>query len=175
MASTSTFAFASSWARSRKSPVAPIAALTRSRPCSSLAAPGYFNFFWMSLTVIRPFRLYLSSTTSSFSTRCSCRISSACSSVVPTGTVIRFFLVITLSIGISNRVSKRRSRLVRMPTRVPFGSVIGTPEILYFFMTSSASETLASGDMVTGSTIMPLSDRFTLSTSLACCSMVRLR
>ena len=52
---------------------------------------------------------------------------------------------------------------------------MGTPEILYFCMTSSASETFASGDMVTGSTIMPLSDRFTLSTSLACCSMVRLR
>ena len=33
----------------------------------------------------------------------------------------------------------------------------------------------SSGDMVTGSTIMPLSERFTLSTSLACCSMVRLR
>ena len=32
----------------------------------------------MSFTVIRPFRLYLSSTTSSFSTRCSCRIFSAC-------------------------------------------------------------------------------------------------
>ena len=29
--------------------------------------------------------------------------------------------------------------------------------------------------MVIGSTIMPLSERFTLSTSLACCSMVRLR
>jgi len=29
--------------------------------------------------------------------------------------------------------------------------------------------------MVIGSTIMPLSDRFTLSTSPACCSMLRLR
>ena len=46
---------------------------------------GYFNFFWMSLTVIRPLRLYWSSTTSSFSTRCLWRIASACSSVVPTG------------------------------------------------------------------------------------------
>ena len=44
-------------ARSRKSPVAPIAAPTRSRPCESLAALGYFSFFWMSLTVIRPLRL----------------------------------------------------------------------------------------------------------------------
>ena len=121
-----------------------MAAPTRSRPCESLAALGYFNFFWMSLTVIKPLRLYLSSTTSSFSTRCSCRIFSASSSVVPTGTVIRFFLVITLLIGISKRVSKRRSRLVRMPTSFPF-SVIGTPEILYLRMTSSASETLRVG------------------------------
>ena len=80
----------------------------------------------------------------------------------------------TLLMGISNRVSKRRSRLVRIPTSFPF-LVMGTPEILYFRMTSRASETLASGAMVTGSTIMPLSERFTLSTSLACCSMVRFR
>ena len=42
-------------------------------------------------------------------------------------------------------------------------------------MTSSASEIVCSGAMVTGSTIMPLSDRFTLSISPACCSMVRFR
>ena len=30
---------------------------TRNRPCASLAAFGYLSFFWMSLTVIRPFRL----------------------------------------------------------------------------------------------------------------------
>jgi hypothetical protein len=86
------------------------------------------------------------------------------------GTVMRFFLVITRSMGMSKRVSKRRSRLVRMPTSRPC-SVMGTPEILYLRMTSSASLTLSVGDMVTGSTIMPLSERFTLSTSLACCSM----
>jgi len=90
------------------------------------------------------------------------------------GTVMRFFLVITRSIGISKRVSKRRSRLVRMPTRRPC-RVMGTPEILYLRMTSSASLTLSVGDMVTGSTIIPLSERFTLSTSLACWSIVRLR
>src|SRR5665213_2028415 len=42
-------------------------------------------------------------------------------------------------------------------------------------MTSSASEMSCSGPIVTGSTIMPLSDRLTLSTSLACCSIERLR
>ena len=51
------FAFTISWARSRKSPVAPMAAPTRSRPCASLAALRYFSFFWMSLTVIRPFEV----------------------------------------------------------------------------------------------------------------------
>ena len=61
-----------------------------------------------------------------------------------------------------------------MPTSFLF-LVMGTPEILNLRITSSASEILSSGDMVTGSTIMPLSERFTLSTSLACCSMVRLR
>ena len=116
----------------------------------------------------------MSSTTSSFSTRCLCRMFSASSSVVPTGTVMRLSLVITLLMGMSKRVSKRRSRLVRMPTSFPF-LVMGTPEILYLRIISSASEILASGDMVTGSTIMPLSERFTLSTSLACCSGVRLR
>src|ERR1035438_5707231 len=52
MASTSTLRATSSCARSRKSLVAPMAAPTRRRPCSSLAAYGYFNFFWISLTVI---------------------------------------------------------------------------------------------------------------------------
>ena len=37
--------FTISCARSRKSPVAPMAAPTRSRPCESLAALGYFSFF----------------------------------------------------------------------------------------------------------------------------------
>ena len=54
MASTSALLLTISCARSRKSPVAPMAAPTRSRPCESLAALGYFNFFWMSLTVINP-------------------------------------------------------------------------------------------------------------------------
>ncbi len=57
MASTSAFVFDISTARSRKSPVAPTAAPTRNRPCSSFAARGYSSFFWMSLTVIKPFKL----------------------------------------------------------------------------------------------------------------------
>src|SRR5207249_4196869 len=85
-----------------------------------------------------PFRRYFSSTTGSFSTRCLWSMVFAFSSVVPTGTVIRFSFVIRSEIFRSRRVSKRRSRLVRMPTSFP-PEVIGTPEILYFFMTSMAS------------------------------------
>src|SRR3989442_34099 len=44
MASRSTLHLTSSCARSRKSPVAPMAAATRKRPCESLAALGYFSF-----------------------------------------------------------------------------------------------------------------------------------
>src|SRR5579884_3722801 len=58
--------------------------------------------------------------------RCWWRIFSASSSVVPTGTVIRFARVIRSSTRKSVRLSKRRSRLVRIPTSLPF-SVTGTP------------------------------------------------
>src|SRR5437879_7373924 len=86
------------------------------------------------------------------------RTFSASSSVVPTGTVMRFSFVITLAMGMSVRVSKRRSRLVRMPTSFLF-FVMGTPLILYLRITSNASDILSSGDILTGSTIMPLSER----------------
>ncbi len=48
----------------------PTAAPQRSRPRSSLQAFGYLIAFWMSLTVIRPFRRKSLSTTRSFSTLC---------------------------------------------------------------------------------------------------------
>ncbi len=48
-----------------------------------------------------------------------------------------------------------------MPTSFPF-EVIGSPEILYFFITAMASWIRCSGDMVIGLTIIPLSDRLTL-------------
>src|SRR4029450_6400311 len=105
---------------------------------------GYLICFWMSLTVIRPFRLYSRSTTSSFSTLCRWRISLACSTVVPPGTVMRSSLVMSSETARWVRVSKRRSRLVRMPTRRG-PTVTGTPLMRYFAMTSSASETRAVG------------------------------
>jgi hypothetical protein len=125
----------------------------------------------MSLTVIRPLRFPALSTTRSFSIRCAWRISLACSSVVPGGQVTRFLFVIRSEMGRSIRVSNRRSRFVRIPTSFPRTSTTGTPEIRKFAMTSSASEILWSGRQVTGSTIMPLSERFTLSTSAACASI----
>ena len=137
---------------------------------------GYLICFWMSLTVIRPFSLKSRSTTSSFSTLCRWRISRAASSVVPTGTVMRFSRVITAEIGRSTFDSNRRSRFVRMPTRRPSlcpPSVMGTPEMRYFFISSSASKMRRSGESVMGFTIMPLSDRFTRSTSDACSSIDR--
>ena len=60
--------------------------------------------------------------------RCLARICLAVSRSVPTGAVTRLSFVITFLIGWSKLVSKRRSRLVRMPTSLPF-SVIGTPEM----------------------------------------------
>ena len=51
----------------------------------------------------------------------------------------------------------------------------GTPEILYVSMIWSAAATGASGGSVTGSTIIPASERLTLSTSAACASTERLR
>ncbi len=130
--STSTWAATSASARSTVLRAVPIAAPQRSRPSESLQALGYLIAFWMSLTVISPLRLNALSTTSSFSTLWRCRIARASSRVVPTGTVIRSSLVITSSTACWVLVSKRRSRLVRMPTSRPSllpSSVTGTPEM----------------------------------------------
>ncbi len=52
-----------------------------------------------------------------------------------------------------------------MPTSRRAGVVIGTPETLCWSITSRARPTLASGGSVTGSMMMPLALRLTLSTS----------
>ena len=57
---------------------------------------------------------------------------------VPGGTVTRPSAVMKREIGWWVSRTKRRSRLVRMPTALP-SRVIGTPEILYRAITSSAS------------------------------------
>ncbi len=51
---------------------------------------------------------------------------------------------------------------------VPRSSTTGMPEILYLFMSARTSRTRWSARTVTGFRIMPLSERFTLSTSSAC-------
>src|SRR5207247_2383500 len=144
----------------------PTAAPTRKRPCSSLHASGYWIRLAMSLIVISPLSSKRSLTTRSFSIRCWCRISRALSSDVPSGAVMRFSRVMTWEILRSMRVSKRRSRLVTMPTSLPF-LVTGMPEIRYCSMILCASRMVWSGEMVTGFRIMPLSDFLTLSTSAA--------
>jgi hypothetical protein len=63
-----------------------------------------------------------------------------------------------------------------MPTSRPSllpSCVIGTPEIRYFFISSRASKMRLEGESVIGLTIIPLSDRFTRSTSDACSSTDR--
>ena len=128
--SRSTPAATSASARSRASGPTPTAAATRRRPRSSWVASGYSVCFLMSLTVIRPRRAPASSTIGSFSMRCCQRMSLACSRVVPSGAVTSGAFFITRSIGWSWSSTKRRSRLVRMPTSLPSPSTIGTPLIL---------------------------------------------
>ena len=138
---TSTFAWTKALALSRVSPLTPIAAPTLNRPKSSLQALGYWILFRMSLYVIKPLRWKFSSTIRSFSILCLWKSFSASLSDVPNGTVINSF-VIALSIEMLSRVSNRMSRLVRIPTSLLFSSVIGRPDILYFFITSFASKIL---------------------------------
>jgi PAS domain S-box-containing protein len=69
---------------------------------------------------------------------------------VPTGTVTRS-LVMIISMAMWLRVSKRISRLVRMPTSLLEASVIGRPEIWYLAMTSLAWSILSEGRMQIGS------------------------
>src|SRR5688572_20063695 len=100
----------------------------------------------------------------------------ASSSVVPTGTVKSGLRVITSPIGRLRLFSKRRSRLVRMPTSRPSllpSSVIGTPEMRYCCIRSRASARVLVAASVIGLTIIPLSERLTRSTSAACSSIDR--
>ena len=171
MLSTSTLAFTRASTRSIQSAVTPMAAPHSRRPFLSLAELGYLVLFSISLMVIRPHSSYLSFTMGSFSMRWRARMALASSSVVPTGAVIRFSLVITSPIWRLSSVSKRRSRLVRMPTRRLF-SVMGTPLMRYLLIISLASAIRCVGDRKKGSVITPCSLRFTLSTCAACSAMV---
>ena len=119
----------------------------------------------MSLTVISPSSRPSRPTTGSFSMRWRCRISCASSRVVPTGAVTSLSEVISADTGRSRSISNCRSRLVMIPTSVPSGRTIGTPLIEKRDMRACASLSEASGPRVIGFMIMPLSERFTRSTS----------
>ena len=72
-----------------------------------------------------------------------------------------------LATGWSRLVSKRRSRLVTMPTtRLP--STTGSPEIRCCCVSASTSRTDIVGGIVIGSLTTPLSKRLTFATSAAC-------
>src|SRR5467141_1225191 len=74
--------------------------------------------------------------------------------------------------GWSSSASKRRSRLVTMPTTLPLLTT-GKPEILYCCCSAITSRTVISGEMVIGSRSTPDSKRLTLATSTACAWGVR--
>ena len=124
--------------------------------------------------MIRPCRCMASSTMISFSTLCRNRSERAASSPVPGGAVTRFSWVMISPTGVASSISKRQSRLVRMPTTFS-PSTIGSPEMLCEAMISRASPMVARGERVTGSRITPLAERLTLSTSAICPSSPRLR
>ncbi len=145
-----------------------IAAPTRSLPNSSLAAFGCSVALVMSLTVISPRSSESPLTTSTRSSRCRCISALASSRLAPSRTVISFSRGVMISAtGTSSRSSKRRSRLVTMPTtRLP--STTGRPEIRFVLCSAIASRTGMSGVMVIGSRSTPASKRLTLATSAAC-------
>ena len=123
----------------------PTAAPARSLPCESCADAGYLICFSISLIVIRPLNLKSLSTIGSFSFLAFARIFFASSSVIPTGAVIRFSLVIHSLIGRSKFSSNFKSLFVMIPTSLPLSSVIGTPEILNLPIRSFASASVLSG------------------------------
>ena len=84
---------------------------------------------------------------------------------VPTGAVIKFFSVITSTMGLSLLCSKRKSLFVTIPLNLPTLSMTGIPPILCSLMALLASATTAVNGSVTGSIIIPLSALFTFLTS----------
>ena len=111
-------------------------------------------------------------TTGNFSILCFLSICSASLSEVPSFTVIKFVLVITSLTGLLLFFSKRKSRFVTIPINSLLELTIGIPPILYFSILVLASETNAVTGRVTGSKIIPDSERFTDLTFSACSSIV---
>ena len=161
---TSTPAFFNASTRSRISEVMPIAAPATRRPILSLQEFGALLSCMVSRKVISPMSFPFLSTIGSFSILyCSSMRSAFCISV-PAAAVTSRSLVITSLTFFFMFLSKRRSRLVSMPTSILLLSTIGIPPILLSFIIFSASPTVASGFNVMGSRIRPFSERFTLRT-----------
>ena len=110
--------------------------------------------------------------TGNFSILYFCRIFSAFFISVPSGAVTKFSLVITSLTFFDFWFSKRRSRLVKIPANRCSLSTIGIPPILFSFINCMASPIVDSIERVTGSSIIPLSLLFTLSTCSAWRSML---
>ena len=91
---------------------------------------------------------------------------------MPNCAVINLSLVITSLTFCFTFFSKRKSRLVKIPTNLCLASTIGIPPIRCSRIMRNASPTVASGLSVTGSTIKPLSVRFTFRTCSACFSIL---
>ncbi len=101
------------------------AAATRSCPFLSRLAFGLLSRFRMSVIVTRPLSAPVASTSGSFSTRCSFKISFAFARPI-FGEAVTGFFVITSRIFTEWSVIMRRSRLVSIPTSFPFER-IGKP------------------------------------------------
>ena len=104
-----------------------------------------------------------------------CRMRRASSWLTPGLTVARFSLVISSRTGCFGLSAKRTSRLVRMPHSLPVASVTGMPLIECLVISAWASPSVASGAIVIGLTIIPLSNRFTMRTASHCSFTDRLR
>ena len=121
---TSTPASINVVARSHASPKYPIAAPTIRRPCASFDACGNCSDLTKSFTVIRPCSRPSSSTSGSRSRLCLRSRDVASSREIPTGPVMSGLGVITSSTLVvphSATGTKRRSRLVMMPSKVLVG------------------------------------------------------
>ena len=157
----------SALARSSVSAVTPTPAATLRRPFSSLQAMGLSLALVISLYVIKPTRWFSLSTTGNFSILFSWRIRAAPAKSVCCVVVTRFSFVITSSTFFCKSFSKRKSRLVTMPTKCISSSTTGMPPIWYSDISCKAPPTVLPRWIVTGSYIMPFSALFTMATCRA--------
>ena len=167
--------------RGRRARVRPGRRRRRRRRAGGRASPwsrsGARCFLAMSFTVISPRRLPSASTTGSFSILLRCRISSACSSVVPGGAVTRLRVGHQLR-DAAGRVLLEAQVAVREDADEP-AVLVGDRHAGDAVVAPSARaprETSASGrQRRPGRRSCPASERFTRSTSPTCSAIERFR